>query len=83
MTKGEMNLRSAVAGFALEHGLLDKAVWTNTGLKIEFVEPLRPGMNRRFMRCTVHFLDVQRCDRVMMDLLKVQWKKAWMKVPTA
>ena len=83
MTKGEMNLRSAATGFALEHGLLDKAIWTSTGLEIEFVEPLSPGKNRRFMRCTIALMEVDRCNRSMMDLLRIQWKEAWTRVTTA
>lgn len=83
MTRGEQNLRAAVAEFALTYGLTHQALWTGTGLQVEFVEPLECGKDRRFMRCTVAHQDVDRCNGLMKDTLKARWKAAWTKVLAA
>ena len=78
MTKGEQNLRAVATQFAVAHGLEAQIVWTRTGLQVEFRAPLERGKNRRFMRCTLTPIEVERCGRDTMDLLKVQWTEAWM-----
>jgi len=80
VTKGEQNLRAAATQFAVVHGLEDHLQWTRTGLQVEFRAPLERGKNRRFMRCTLTFTEVERCGRDTMDLLKVQWRAAWLGV---
>jgi hypothetical protein len=79
MTRGEQNLHVAAWAFATDHDLDLKFKRTTTGLEIEFVERFKAGKSRHFMRYTIGVIEVERYDRLMMDMLKGLWNDAWTK----